>query len=1068
MADRNELSPCSSPDSIPASADGSEATTPQVKRALELYNHSKPHTAASGSRDTPPPPEHKSHTMASNNSSERRRRYQFYVPDGTNTVSSAKSSPVKSTKIMSASSKVEKRGADPPEITTPIHTQPTQGEEAAHKVRSRLIRLQNRNQGNFRRSTGDDFVEENGEKERLLEDSWSSRRSQSEVLGESGSVASYEVDYESYGVASKNGSVTPSRKSPKTQEKILTDLFDGHEEEDDDDDDLRVNMAPIESDDEEERTKKNYGSAPSSPQPNQEYNPFPCPSSAPLDSTRSSGQSMKSLFIGNKKGFQPPLWGDAEQSVLETPFPARKKQQQGHPVDNQMNTDVETLDDSITYLRNLQVGQDPPPSQQQLRPHRPPPPIIQDQHHLTTNTRDHRPSPRKPDKKGKYLTAQEAINYVMSSTARTTDSSSLHQASDDINKTYSFLNNMTNMEILEYGLTGIGGTSKDDDGEPNAFLEEDDDDDDDFERNTSLSMHAEEKYSKHAEDKSETHASSSHRRVYSGVSDEGGSSISISEREGGVDMIGHRMKEFPSGRKTVDHHVSDSHLYHSGGKLGKTVSGATNNPNLYASDTIIDISGHSGFDQGYVHPQQGRRKSAHPAHTEFGGAAALGPRNKKPGGVTGVNLGDYTKNQQPYRDENAGYRSENSFSEHSMRSDEGRKSITNNDDGYVTPPMEYDNRVDVQSTDLMTMLCGHLLPLGIDDSMQHDDTFCGVKSMFVQSSQKLKPSWNNDDPDEPGYVVHRLTNAELNSVEYSFEKLMAAAAANNNFERDLEQAEMVLDEEEKRYNAEMKRVPQSPGSEVDSHVGSTKEINTTISYDEDEERECVPDFPGIFAPGKGRPGELECFYLPIITKSQKTGFEPTKDLVLKPGTVFANNYLVQGELGSAAFSTAYRCVDLSSEEDEDGYQDEVCLKVIKNTKDYFDQSIDEIKILRLLKDTGKIQENNIVEMRSFFYHREHLVIVTELLRQNMYEFGKSIIESRGPAYFTRDRLSHITRQCLIALKFVHELGLMHCDIKPEVRQQLILIDTSLLSFLTSACSLSFFIFQLEYFAQIIL
>lgn len=153
--------------------------------------------------------------------------------------------------------------------------------------------------------------------------------------------------------------------------------------------------------------------------------------------------------------------------------------------------------------------------------------------------------------------------------------------------------------------------------------------------------------------------------------------------------------------------------------------------------------------------------------------------------------------------------------------------------------------------------------------------------------------------------------------------------------------------------------------------------------------------------------------------------------MLKPGSVFANNYLVQSELGSAAFSTAYRCLDLSSEEDEDGYQDEVCLKVIKNTKDYFDQSLDEIKILQLLKDTNRVQENNVVEMRSFFYHREHLVIVTELLRQNLYEFGKSILESRGPLYFTRLRLSHITRQCLVALKFVHELGLVHCDIKPE-------------------------------------
>lgn len=127
------------------------------------------------------------------------------------------------------------------------------------------------------------------------------------------------------------------------------------------------------------------------------------------------------------------------------------------------------------------------------------------------------------------------------------------------------------------------------------------------------------------------------------------------------------------------------------------------------------------------------------------------------------------------------------------------------------------------------------------------------------------------------------------------------------------------------------------------------------------------------------------------------------------------------------------------------YQDEVCLKVIKNTKDYFDQSLDEIKILQLLKDTGKVLENNIVEMKSFFYHREHLVIVTELLRQNLYEFGKSILESRGPAYFTRRRLSHITRQCLIALKFVHELGLMHCDIKPEVSSNLVKLEAYIIS-----------------------
>jgi serine/threonine protein kinase len=109
----------------------------------------------------------------------------------------------------------------------------------------------------------------------------------------------------------------------------------------------------------------------------------------------------------------------------------------------------------------------------------------------------------------------------------------------------------------------------------------------------------------------------------------------------------------------------------------------------------------------------------------------------------------------------------------------------------------------------------------------------------------------------------------------------------------------------------------------------------------------------------------------------------------------------------------------------------VCLKVIKNTKDFFDQSLDEIKILELLRQTGKCQQNHIIEMKSFFYHREHLIIVTELLRQNLFEFGKFILDHDEEPYFTLPRLAFITRQCLIALRFVHNLGLVHSDVKPE-------------------------------------
>ena len=597
------------------------------------------------------------------------------------------------------------------------------------------------------------------------------------------------------------------------------------------------------------------------------------------------------------------------------------------------------------------------------------------------------------------------------------------------------------------------------------YMESDNEDDthvgedlDDFERQTSLSYHAEAKHSgqgsRYAEDK------------FAGSSKIGSSKMSMADITARMDRLPELVNDPNSDGGLVSREacrdppdVAEEQQYTQQSLSPSVYPKSTMQKQLYAVETVIPTQ----YEEKLEHPMalmpddtvtrpRGNSMTALEDQTMMN----LGPRNSQAGGITGVVLDSSNRDQRDAIQQ----RRKQAAKEYSLSDDGGFSQSQSSDDlesdpasvssigpndpeftsewnegyPYESSRSRESSRGDRSATSLMLRVCSHLLPAGLetlDDQSHAMLRLSSAELATVMIQNKSALIWDDDDPDEPGYVVHRLSNNQLIGVENAYEELVSRLEQNGvkcrNFERDLEEAELILDQEEQRQ-ASKKNMDSSTSGSV---VSVRKEILEKLENFDDQNsndqvdgsRESVPGFPGIYPPGKGKSGEMECFYLPIITKSQKTGFEPTKDLSLKAGTVFANNYLVQGELGSAAFSTAYRCLDLSSEEDEDGYQDEVCLKVIKNTKDYFDQSLDEIKILQLLKDTGRVAEHHIVEMRSFFYHREHLVIVTELLRQNLYEFGKSILESRGPLYFTRLRLSHITRQCLIALNFVHELGL---------------------------------------------
>ena len=69
--------------------------------------------------------------------------------------------------------------------------------------------------------------------------------------------------------------------------------------------------------------------------------------------------------------------------------------------------------------------------------------------------------------------------------------------------------------------------------------------------------------------------------------------------------------------------------------------------------------------------------------------------------------------------------------------------------------------------------------------------------------------------------------------------------------------------------------------------------------------------------------------------------------------------------------------------------------------------------------------------KDYFYFKEHLFLVTELLRDNLYEFNQYNRVSGDEIYFNVDRLKRVAQQILVALEFIHQLGIIHSDLKPE-------------------------------------
>lgn len=122
---------------------------------------------------------------------------------------------------------------------------------------------------------------------------------------------------------------------------------------------------------------------------------------------------------------------------------------------------------------------------------------------------------------------------------------------------------------------------------------------------------------------------------------------------------------------------------------------------------------------------------------------------------------------------------------------------------------------------------------------------------------------------------------------------------------------------------------------------------------------------------------------------------------------------------------------------------------MQNNKDYFDQSLDEIKLLKYINEADPDDEHGMLRLFDYFYYKvnsnchgtynatlccymsrrqvakgvsqtmlqEHLFLVCELLRANLYEFQKYNRENGDEPYFTLPHLQRIAQQVRLCCSF---------------------------------------------------
>lgn len=143
--------------------------------------------------------------------------------------------------------------------------------------------------------------------------------------------------------------------------------------------------------------------------------------------------------------------------------------------------------------------------------------------------------------------------------------------------------------------------------------------------------------------------------------------------------------------------------------------------------------------------------------------------------------------------------------------------------------------------------------------------------------------------------------------------------------------------------------------------------------------------------------------------------------IVKNGAPFANGrFTIKKLLGQGTFGKVVKAYDHQTNTD-------VAIKIIKSIKKYREASKIELRVLTMLKKHDPTNKFQCIHLRECFDYRDHICIVTDLLKISLYDF----MEKNSFLSFPGSHIQAMVKQLLRSVAFMHDLKLIHTDLKPE-------------------------------------